>query len=644
MAALAVIVALAAVAAVAGRRWPGTSATRISGQDMILLAGIENRTGEPVFQDTLSQALGVQLAQSPYLNLVPEDRVRETLRQMGRGPEERPTGEVARELCQRLRLKAMVEGSVSRLGRSYALLVQARACETGDSLAHAQGTASSKEEVLHALGTVSASLRQTLGESLKSVEQYNVPVAQATTPSLDALRAYTLGVAQRARGAELESIPFLERALTLDPNFAAAATTLSTVYGNLGEWRRAEEHARIAYANRDRVSERERLFITYQFHDRVTGDQVAAAETLSVWKATFPGDFRPSNLLAIVHNRLGRFDQGVAEAQEALHRSPKHPFPLSNLAYAYRGLGEFDKARKVAEQAVALGIATVPTRRLLYQLAVLQGDAKGAAQQREWARGNPREFDLVSAEAQVAAYHGRMVEARELYRTAMQMAIGRGLPEWAAAQAAHAAWTEALYGNADRALAWAREALRADEARETTALANPRLRALITFALLGARETPSLVAAAVSRYPDSTFTRGLLLPSVRGTEAIHRRDWNAALAELKAAEPYELGYSGVLIPVYLRALANLARGDGPVAAADFQKMIRHRGSDPFSPMVALAHLGLARAKRLAGDTGGSAAAFERFLELWKNADADLPVFLDAAREHRALVATRNSTE
>jgi tetratricopeptide (TPR) repeat protein len=446
--ALAVSGALVAAALLArGWRPPPPLGER----DPILLAGIRNQTGEAVFDETLSQALAVQLGQSPFLNIVADDPVRETLRLMGRPPEEPPAGEVAREVCQRLNLRAMVEGSIRRLGSLYVVLVEATECSSGESLAREQGQAARREQVLEAVGGVAAALRSRLGESLRSVERFDAPIARATTPSLEALRAYTLGLAERRRGAEVESIPFFERALELDPQFAAAAATLSTVYGNLGEGSKSVDYARRAYASRDRVSERERLLIVYQYHDRVTGDHRAAADTLEVWEETYRSDFRPANALALLHNRLGDYPRGVAEAEEALRRTPGHPFALSNLAHAFRALGRDADARRVAEEAVTRGVATVPTRRLLYQLAVSEGRAAEAAQQLQWAKGRPREFDLVAAQAQVAAYEGRLRDAAELYRATVLLAEQRGLREAGVAYVAHEALAHAVYGSRPRA-------------------------------------------------------------------------------------------------------------------------------------------------------------------------------------------------
>jgi tetratricopeptide (TPR) repeat protein len=633
-AALTIVVAIAA--ATAFRAGRGT--TPLSERDVILLAGFQNDTGLPVFDDTLFHALAVQLTQSPFLNLVAEERVRETLRQMGRAPDEHPTGDVAREVCQRLGLKAAVRGSISRRGTGFLVVADAVNCETAGELARAQGEAARQEDVLQTVGAISSALRSQLGESLKSVRQFDVPIARATTPSLDALKAYTVGLARRARGAELESIPFLERALELDPTFAAAATTLSTVYGNLGEPGRSEEYARRAYDNRAHVSERERLFIEYQYYDRVTGDQRQVATTLEVWKQTYPNDFLPANALAILYNRIGRFDRGVEEAGEALRRSPGHPFPLSNLAHAYRGLGRYDEARRVAEEAVRLRVETVPTRRLLYQLAVLRGDRAGAAEQLRWAEGNPREFDMTAAQAQVAAYEGRLAEANALYTRTTELARGRALPEIAGSYLAHQALTLVLYGDRARALLAAREALSSAPADGADSV--PRFRAVAALALLGDAEGVRLAEAAAAAHPQSVVAGGVLLPVTRAAFELSRGRGREAVEHLRAAAPYETGTLAVLVPIYLRGAAFLLEGQGGRAREEFDRILAHRGSDPFSPVCALAPLGLARAWRAMGDSARSAAAYDTFLASWAGADADVPVLAVARRERALLTVPR----
>jgi serine/threonine protein kinase/tetratricopeptide (TPR) repeat protein len=609
---------------------------RLSSTDPILLAGFENQTGEAVFDATLEQALAVQLGQSPFLNIVADDAVSETLTLMGRPGDERLTPAVAREVCQRLSTRAMVRGSISRLGELYVLLLEASECESGAALAREQGEARSAEQVLATLGTMASRLRSRVGESLRSVRAFDVPVAQATTPSLEALRVYTLALDQRRRGAEVEAIPLLERALELDPAFAAAATTLSTVYGNLGEAGRSIEYARLAYAQRDKVSQRERLFITYQYHDRVTGDLAQTADVLEVWKRTFPNDFRPPNALAIVHNRLGRYQQGVAEAEEALRRTPGHPFAVSQLAHAYRGLGRYEDARRVAEQALARGVGTVPTRRLVYQLAVLRGDELAANGVLEWARGTPREFDIVAAHAQVLAHGGRLRRAHEQYQRSVALAEQRSLAETGLQYVAHDALTHALYGRREQALALARAALHPRKDGRAPSDAVPRVRLLTTLSLLGAPEAVRLTDALVAQMPSSTLVQTVVLPCTRAAAALAAGRPRDAVEALQPAAAYEAGAVAVLIPRYLRGLAYLADRQPARARDEFEAIAADRGTDPFSPVVTLAPLGRARALAALGEREAAAAAYRELREAWRDADPDLPPLLAARAEQEQL--------
>ena len=605
----------------------------LSGRDPVLLAGFENKTGEAVFDQTLPYALAVQLGQSPFLNIVTDDRVRETLPLMGRDPSERLTPELAREVCQRLATRAMVRGSISRLGAIYVLLLEATECASGASLAREQGEAQSAEQVLPTLGQMATRLRTRVGESIKSVQAFDVPVEQATTPSLEALRSYTLAIEQRRRGGEVEAIPFLERALELDPAFAAAATTLSTVYGNLGEGSKSVDYARLAYAQRDRVSQRERLFIVYQYHDRVTGNVSQAADTLEVWKRTYSNDFQPPNALAIIDNRLGRYERGVEQAKDALLRTPGHPFAVSQLAHAYRGLGRYDEARRVAEEAVARGVATVPTRRLVYQLAVMRGDAATAARQLEWAKGKSREFDIVAAEAQVAAFSGQLRRASELYGRSVALADSQGLAETGLSYVAHDALTRALYGRPQEALALARGALERQDGRVPSD-ALPRVRLLAVLGLLGAPEAARMAEALAEQMPESTLVKGVILPTTRGAIALGQGRPAAAIEELRAAADYQTGAVAALIPLYLRAEAYLRAGEARKALDEYRKLLANRGPDPFSPVCALAPLGVARALRAAGEHDQAAEAYKVFLEAWREADEDLPVLAAARAEHQ----------
>jgi tetratricopeptide (TPR) repeat protein len=632
----AAVAATVLIAAAAGVwRWM-VPAKPLSDRDSILIGTFANNTGEPVFDETLLTALKVQLGQSPFLDIIGDDRIGETLRLMGRQAAEPMTHEVAREVCRRLRVKGMLEGSVSRLGSNYVLTLAATDCESGSSVARQQAEATSASEVLKVLGSLSSSMRTVLGESLPSIRQFDVPIEQATTKSLEALRAYALGLAERRRGRELESVAFFNQAIELDPDFASAYGTLSTVYGSLGELRRSEEYARLAYDRHRRVSERERLFIEYQYHDRVTGDQEKAAETLEVWKLSYPRDSRPVNALALIHMRFGRYDEGVTEAQEALRRTPGHPFPLSNLAAAYRGLGKYAEARKVAEEAVTLGVATTPTRRLLYQLGVIAGDGSDA-KQLEWAKGRPREFDLVSAHAQVAAYRGQMRLATQLYTDAADKALARGLNGTAGGFFAHMAWTEALFGDPATSAARVRELIARTPEGSEGGDSLPRLRVAVSLGLAGlARHANEIVAPAAKRYPDATLVRAMLVPATAATIAIERKRPDDAIAALEASRPVETGSTAALVPTYLRGVAYLARRDGAAARVEFERVLDRRGVDPFAPIQPMSQLGLARAFALEGDVEKSRAAYDRLFELWRDADPDLPILQRARAEYARL--------
>ncbi len=613
---------------------PPAAVTALTSRDSILVGGFANSTGDAVFDETLSTALKVQLAQSPFLDIVPDDRITETLRLMQRSDDERLTHDSARQACERLGVKAMLDGTIASLGSNYVLTLDATDCRSGESLGREQGQARRKEEVLRVLGPMASAMRTRLGESLPSIKQFDLPIEQATTPSLAALKAYTLGIAERRRGRELESVAFFNRAIEIDPEFAAAYTTLSTVYGSVGEWRRSEEYAQLAYARRQRVSERERLFVTYQYHDRVTGDQDEAAKTLQLWMTAYPRDSRPVNALALIHNRYGQYEQAASEASEALRRSPGNPFPMSNLAFAYRGLGRYAEARKVAEEAVALGVATTPTRRLLFQLGRMAGDGSEQAQL-EWAKARPREFDLISAQAQAAAFEGRLTTAAKLYAEAADMATARGLTGTASGYWAHLAMTEALFGDPRHAS----ERVRGLVARTATAAESPgtvpRFRAAVALGIVGlGTEAREILEVAVKRYPQSTLVRTVLAPATEAAIALGRGRPGEAVTALDAARPTELGTVAGLVPAFLRGEALLASGDAAAARVEYQKLLDNRGADPLAPVVVLAHLGLARAFEAAGDTAKSRAEYDELLRIWKDADPGLPL-LQRARAERA---------
>ncbi len=619
VASVLLLVVVAALAAWRGGWLPGsTGETRP--RNTVLLGDIVNGTADPDFEGTLRQAVSVYLGQSPYLDVVSDERVRSGLQLMGRPAATPLTHAVVAELCQRLGVQAMLEGSVSAVGRNTVIALVASDCENGATIGREQAEVQQKEQVLRALGELTASVRTALGEPRATLTTHNVRIEDATTPSLDALKAYTEAAGRRAAGQEMEGIRWLERAIAADPGFALAYTTLSSAYGNLGESGRSEEYARLAYEKRERVSERERLFITYQYHDRVTGDQVKAREALQVWSRTYPRDYRPANALAVLLNRLGDFQAAASEAEEARRRNPTHAFPYSNLAHARRGQGRFADARAVAEEAIGRQLETVPMRRLLYQVALLLGDEATAAQQVTWGASRQRGFDITGARAQEAAFHGRLTEARALFAETRSAAEAQHFAQVVSGYAAWEALTDVLYGDTPRGVQRARDIVRTSTAPE------PALRAAFALALAGeADEASRVVARLRSVRPDDTFLRAAYVPVANAAIAIAQRREAEALEALRPAAASQYGFIAALAPAWLEARAYAQAGAHIEAARVFRQVVDHRGTDPFSPLVPMAQLGLARALAASGDTDGSRRAYDQLLLWWSNADADLPL-------------------
>jgi serine/threonine protein kinase/tetratricopeptide (TPR) repeat protein len=608
---------------------PGAAAARP--RNTVLLSEIVNGTADPDFEGTLRQAVGVYLGQSPYLDLVSDERLRGGLQMMGRPSDTVLTHGVSSELCQRLGVQAMLEGSVSAVGRNTVIALVATDCETGATIAREQAEVQRKEDVLRVLGELTASVRTALGEPRATLATHNVRIEDATTPSLEALKAYTEAAGRRAAGQEMDGIRWLERAIAADPDFALAYTTLSSAYGGLGETGRSEEYARLAYEKRERVSERERLFITYQYHDRVTGDQVRAREALEVWSRTYPRDYRAPNALAVLLNRLGDFQAAATEAEEAMRRNPAHAFPYSNLAHARRGQGRYAEARAVAEKAIAQHLETVPMRRLLYQVTLLLGDTAAAGQQVEWASSRQRGFDITGAQAQEAAFHGRLVEARRLFGETLAKAEEQRFPQIASGYGAWAALTEVLIGDRQRGLSGARAIVQTSTAPE------PALRAALALALAG---EPDEAAAVLTRLrsvrPEDTFLRAAYIPAAAAAIALAQKRQAEALEALRPAAAYQFGFIAALAPAYLEAMAYAQAGAHNEAARVFRQVVDHRGTDPFSPLVPVAQLGLARALAASGDRDGSRRAYDLLLRWWEQADADMTAAQTARRERDAL--------
>jgi eukaryotic-like serine/threonine-protein kinase len=636
--AAAAVVALLAVIAL-GKFFYTRKAHTLTEKDTIVLADFANSTGDAVFDGTLRQGLAVQLAQSPFLNIVSDEKLAETLRFMGQPPDARLTPAIARELCQRVGSRAFLSGSIANLGTQYVMGLNAVNCRTGDSLAQELVTADSKERVLKVLGEAAARMRAKLGESLSTVEKLGKPLEQATTPSLEALQAYTLGVkTSEQMGDSSAAVPFYQRALQLDPNFAMAYEALAANYYNIGEAGLAAENAKKAYDLRDRVSELEKLHIEGHYYIYVTGDLEKARQTYEIWAQTYPRDSSPRVDMAAIYRNLGQYDKSLTEMRESLRLDPVNGMYYSDLVASYSVLSRLDEARATAKQAQAKNLDSPGLRFALYQLAFMENDAAGMAQQLAWAAGKPGVEDfLLFSEADTAAYSGKLGKAREFSRRAVASAQRAKENETAAGYEAGAAMREVLVGNVSEARQRAAAALGLSSGRDV------QNGAALALAKAGdAARAQALADDLAKRFPEDTTVQFNYLPTLRAQLALSRNDPSKAIEALKAAAPYELGtpgngeFSPILYPVYVRGEAYLAANQGSEAATEFQKILDHRGVVQNGPIGALAHLGLARAFAQAGDTEKSLAQYREFLTLWKDADPDLRPLKEAKAEYKKL--------
>jgi len=610
--------------------WRRVQARPLTDNDVLVLADFTNTTGNSVFDDTLKQGLSVQLEQSPFLSLLSERKVNDTLKLMGRPAGDRLTPEVTREVCQRTSSKAMVAGSIAELGSQYVIGLKAVNCATGDVLAEAQEQAAGKEAVLKALGAAAVGLRSKLGESLSSVEKYATPLAEATTPSLEALKAYSLGIKTLNAKEGTAALPFFQRALDLDPNFAMA-------YAMMPARGLEAENARKAYALREKVSEWERFYIEGFYYLNATGELEKAAQTADLWQQTYPRDDFPYFARGAVSGWLGNWEKALEDQREALRLEPNNEGYYFNLGFAYMVLNRLDEAEAVYKQAEERKLGGEFLLANRYLLAFLKGDAAQMARLVSGAMGKPGAEDvLLASQADTEGWHGKLKNARELTGRAMDSARHTGAQEAAAAYQATAALREVESGNREQARAEAIAALKLAPNRD--------VRAMAALALARAGDTAGaekLAAELDKSFPLGTLVQRYWLPTVRAAVALERKDPNRAIDLLKEASMIEL--SGLtffgdltILPAYVRGEAWLMLHDGNRAAAEFQKFIDHRGLVVNFPWGALARLGLARAYLLQGDTAKARAAYRDFLTLWKDADPDVPILKEAKAEYAKL--------
>ncbi len=606
--------------------------TKLTDKDTIVLGDFNNTTSDAVFDDTLKQGLSVQLEQSPFLDLLSERKVNDTLKRMGRSTGDRLTSEVTREVCQRTASKAMIMGSIASLGSQYVVGLKAINCNTDDVLAEAQEQASGKEGVLKALDNAAASLRGKLGESLSSVQRYSTPVEEATTPSLEALKAYSLGRKMFFAQGNTAALPFLKQAVQLDPNFAIAYRALSATYGNLNEQGRQAENIRKAYALRGKVSERERFYIEANYFWTGTGELEKAVPAYQLWQQTYPRDYALYVHLGAIYSNLGNLDKAAEEHREALRLEPNAADNYEVLCADYINLNRLDEARAVLTQAEGRKLESEGLLSLRYQLAFLKGDPAEMGQSVSAAMGKPGVEDvLLAAESDTAAWFGKFKDARELTRQAMASAAQNDAKETAAVYQAAAALGEVESGS--------RELARADANASMKLAPNRDVRTLAALTLARAGDlvaSEKQVAELDKSFPLNTMVQRYRLPTIRAAISLQRKSPNQALELLQAASAIELGDTGNLLPVYVRGEAYLMLHDGNHAAAEFQKFLDHRGLVSNSPIAAIARLGLARSYALQNEAAKAKAAYQDFLILWEDADADIPILKQAKAEFAKL--------
>jgi serine/threonine protein kinase/Flp pilus assembly protein TadD len=598
-------------------------------KDTVLLADFVNTTGDSTFDgSTLKQALAVQLRQTPFLNLFPEESVRETLRYMGRHEDEHITPQVGREICRRRGLKALVVGTIASLGRNYAITLEAINGQTGETIAGQQIEAEGKEQVLKSLGQAALDLRKQLGESLSTLQKYNAPIEQATTSSLEALTVYSKGLEQMYSGDYKEALPLFNRAVELDPNFAEAYVWLSWTHANFGDGAKAADFAAKAYGLRDRVTELEKLHIDEIYHLFATGNFEKQKEADEVIKRLYPNDWLAPASLGLGYLGIGQLEQALTEFHEAIRANPNESHLYMNASAILIRLNRFDEARATIKDARARKLEHLVYRLNLFRIAFAQGDATDTQQQLESIRKVDGEALALTVEASAAIFSGRWRKAQELYNRAAALS---GNPS---SYRTNAALAGALFGFCQPASDDIKQALTISRINSPARIIYVPV--LANGSLCGdASEAQKLADEQMRRYPNSTLLNVYSEPIIRAATALQRDRADQAVEILNAAIPYEGGWAEFW-PDYLRGQAYLRLRRGNEATAEFQKILDHRGWDPASPMYPLAYLGLARALSLTGDVAGSRKSYQDFFAIWKDADADLPILSESKKEYEKL--------
>ena len=609
--------------------------------DSVLLAGFANTTGDSVFDGTLRQGLEIQLQQSPFLSLVSEERVRQTLRMMGRPADAQLTPEIAREVCERTASAAVLDGSIARLGSQYVVGLRARNCRTGEVLADEQAQAARKEDVLNALSEIATKFRARVGESLTTVEKYDTPLAEATTSSLEALKAYSMGLKVGTTGSEEAAEPFFKDAIEIDPKFAMAYAFLGLYYGSSGESALGTENISKAWQLRERASDKEKFFISAYYEGRATGNQERAQVTCERWSQAYPRDPIPQAMLAgFIYPAFGKYEEAAEAGEKAIQLNPDFAFGYVNLGDIYLYLGRPAEAEKVLRRASDRKIEAPYLSLLRYDVAFLKDDKAGMEREAALAKGKSGTQDWIFDHAAfVMAYTGHLQEARRMSQRAMDFAQEAGHREKSALFETRVSLREAFFGNVPEAKRNAMEALALAKDREV------QFGAAFALALSGDSSQALTLANDLEKtFPEDTAVRFNYMPSVRALLALNHAEPAKAIELLQPAVPNELGqprsaingYFGALYPIYVRGLAYLASHQGAQAAGEFQKILDHRGAVIVDPISVLAHLQLGRAYALSGDEAKAKIAYQDFLTLWKDADPNIPVLKQAQAEYSNL--------
>jgi eukaryotic-like serine/threonine-protein kinase len=627
------VLATVAVALVAGALFYSRRAHALTEKDTVVLADFVNTTGDPVFDEALKEALAVQLGQSPFLNILSDARVQDTLKLMRRSPDSRVDLDSAREICERTGSAAVLSGSIAPLGTQYVLALNAMNCQTGDALARDQVQVPGKEGVLGAMDDAARKLRAQLGESLGSIQKFGTPVEQATTSSFEALKAFSLGQEIKNKGKEVsEAIPLFQRAVEVDPKFAMAYGTLGSAYFMVGEDDLGIENIQKAYNLRDRASEREKFRITAYYFDFVTGDLEKERENSQQWVLAYPRDWVARDFLGSVLDELGQYASAAAEHSESVRLNPDNMIDRANLVSSYRFLGRLGDAETTLGDGEKRKSDYPEFHVERYLLAFVRGDEAGMQQQSLWAAGKPEEEDeMLALQADTAAYSGRLAQERDASARAIASAQRNGQKEAAATYEADAALREARFGNSGEARRRAALALSSSTPRDV------QCEAAFALAFGGdVARARSLADDLAERFPNDTILRFNYLPTIRAQLALSRDDPSKAIQVLQTAGPYELSWLSGLYPVYVRGEAYLAAHQGSEAASEFQKILDHRGVVVNDPIGALAHLQIGRAYAMQGEMAKARAAYEDFLTLWKDADPDIPILIQAKAEYAKL--------